>query len=297
MERREVDGYFWLPNSPDTKIAGQLAFGGLEPAELHLIGAFHPWEDFDSINEHPIRFNGITESKYVTLDDCRLTRQKNATTELSARERYHVTTVLVGARFEDTEPLEFRSVAVELQYLELWVARTGMTHNIVQGDGPSLAKHIDIRYTPIDTLTLSADIGEIQLSFPYDFGLSTTNTPQIKHRCALRVQFNEPRSLDDVLKICSALQNLVTIGVNATSHVVAVGVTHFDLSRTLPSGREIFEPIQIYAHYRGDDGQQLSHISHPDQMIFTFDNIGGLQGIANWLTLSNRFAPVIIPID
>ncbi len=92
----QLDGQFWLPDDPDTKVTGIVTFSPSEGAALSLIGSF---TDFmDMLNRRPSpdyrRIVGETilgDFRFVTLDDCHLTFEN----PFGRRQRFIVGRLLV----------------------------------------------------------------------------------------------------------------------------------------------------------------------------------------------------------
>ena len=69
MEDLDLDGLFWLEESPEERVGGHLRFNARSGASLDLIGTF----DGDAVPEDrisPVRIHGVAGNKLVTLDSC-----------------------------------------------------------------------------------------------------------------------------------------------------------------------------------------------------------------------------------
>ena len=209
------------------------------------------------------------------------------------RERYSPEVILSGAHFEESESLEFSGVRFELSHLDEWVSKSSTS---VSRLADAVGKHtgeIQIDHKPREETSVLIDVGELALGYIYSYKLDSITEKTIGQRSYFRVKFREPRSLDDVLREGTSLQNLVTIGVAALSSFTNITLSHLDKVRTLPSGRVVSDPVDMYAQFRGGNISGKAETIHPTQMLFTFDDIGGLDGIAKWLETSAKFRPVI----
>ena len=209
------------------------------------------------------------------------------------RERYSPEVILSGAHFEEDEVLEFSAVHFQLQHLDQWVWRSSTRVSRGFDDSGNGTGEIQIDHKPLEKSIVSIDSGKLELGYSYSYKLGSVTETSITQRCSFGVRFNGPRCLEDVLKEGTSLQNLVTIGVHAPSSFKQVTLAHADLVRTLPSGKEFSEPIDMYARFRGGhvSGEEIT--VYPMQMLFTFDDIDGLDGVAKWLETSAKFRPVI----
>ena len=300
MEELDIDGLFWLAGQPDEKVAGRLKFDTANGAELNLIGAFHESPSSGAHDLHdvvfrrddPVRILGLAGRRLLTLERC-LHRGISMGVPDIVRERYSPEVIISGAHFEEDEPLEFSAVHFELQHLDQWVWRSSTSASRVIDDSGSRTGEIQIDHKPLKKSIVSIDGGELELGYSYSYNLGSITETSITQKCSFGVRFKEPRCLEDVLREATSLQYLVTIGVHSPSSFKQVTLAHADRVRTLPSGREFSEPIVMYAQFRGSDLAERGKIIHPAEMLLTFDDIGGLDGVAKWLKTSAKFRTVI----
>ena len=189
----------------------------------------------------------------------------------------------MGAHFGVNDPLRFRSVTVQLSNLVQWVGHTGLSVDLhPKGDAGKVEK-LSIHYATVPSIEADTDDGSIAVSFPWScrpdpFGKST-----VEHKCALEYRFREPQPLAKIMQVCSAFRNLVTICVRAPSAILDTKLTHPDVDR----------PVDFYTRWIGagspNDGKAIDR----SKMLFTFDDIGGLEGIRSWLKLANRYSVVV----
>ena len=300
MEELDVDGLFWIAGQPDEKVAGRLKFDAVKGAELNLIGAFHELPhsgthdvlDVLSPQSEPSRILGVAGKRLLTLDRCIHSGTSMGTLDI-VRERYSPEVILSGAHFDEDEPLEFSAVHFELQHLDQWVSRSSTSVSRVIDDSGNGTGEIHIDHKPIKKSIVSIDGGELELGYSYSYNLGSITETSITQKCSLGVRFMEPRGLGDVLREATSLQYLVTIGVHSASSFKRVTLAHADRVRKLPSGKEFSEPISMYAQFRGSDLAERGKTFYPAEMILTFDDIGGLDGVAKWLKTSAKFRTVI----
>ncbi len=300
MEELDVEGLFWLVDQPDDKVAGRLRFDVANGAELSLIGAFHQLpssgtHDLTDVffpRDDPVRLLGVAGKRLLTLERC---IQVGTRTEWPGmvRERYSPEVILSGAHFEESESLEFSGVRFELSHLDEWVSKSSTSVSRLADAAGKHTGEIQIDHKPREETSVLIDVGELALGYIYSYKLDSITEKTIGQRSYFRVKFREPRSLDDVLREGTSLQNLVTIGVAALSSFTNITLSHLDKARTFPSGRVVSDPVDMYAQFRGGNISGKAETIHPTQMLFTFDDIGGLDGIAKWLETSAKFRPVI----
>ena len=300
MEELNVEGLFWLVDQPDDKVAGRLRFDVANGAELSLIGAFHQLPssgthdltDVFSTRDDHVRILGVAGKRLLTLEQCSHAGTKMEIPGIIA-ERYFPRFILSGAHFEDREPLEFSAIHIELRNLENWVWRSGINVEVKRNDAGSGISEIQVNFKPPSKLVLPTEIGDLELEHTYRFRPDPVLKTTIAQGCSIGLRFSAPYALVDAIRIANDLQDLLTVGVHSPSSFRKVTVSHSNLLRKLPSGKEVPELIGVYAQSRGSNVQLPEKSIHPAQMLFTFDDIGGLDGVANWLKTSTKFAQVV----
>ena len=294
MQELDLEGLFWRPEAPDREIAGRLRYDPTDGAILSLIEPFRftatdaaKITRIDFMGNRPedgdgIRFLGVAESHLLTLDQCDLTGSSLKSSRIMQR-RYRVARVLTGAHFGVNDPLRFRSVTVQFSNLVQWVGRSGLSVDLHPKEDSGRVDGVGINYASVPSIEADTNDGSIAVSFPWwcqpdPFGKST-----VEHKCALEYRFHEAQPLAKIMHVCSAFRNLVTICVRAPSAILATKVTHPDVDR----------PVDFYTRWIGagspNDGKAIDR----SEMLFAFDDIGGLEGIRAWLNLAGKYSVVV----
>ena len=290
MEELDIDGLFWPEEEPENQLAGRLRFDTQNGARLSLIGGFGGLEQFGTIGE-PRCIDGVAGKRLLTLADC---RQDGQSLEMPgiARERYYVPRILSGGHLSRNKLDCFRSVSVRLHHLERWVNKSGTTVQYDSSeDGRSLSR-LALDFEPLKTVEIEMDQDTLELQFPCQLTLDPFD-PTIRQFAALAMQFHEPVSLEEAITPCTAIQDLVTIGLDSPAVISQVSLTHSEVEREMSDGRAVLDPIELHAKFRSGQVAQNEYNPHPAMMLFTFDHIGGLNGVARWLDVSREFSPVV----
>ncbi len=116
----QLDGQFWLPDDPDTKVTGIVTFSSSEGAALSLIGSFI--DIMDKVERRPSpdyrRIVGETVRGNLTLDDCHLTFED----PFQGRQRFVVSRLLTNFAYDRDEAVEVDWLKVRLSDFFLWLA-------------------------------------------------------------------------------------------------------------------------------------------------------------------------------
>lgn len=271
---------------------GRIAFGGDESAELQLMGSLRQSGDI-SFDEEAVRIIGTAGNNYLTLDECLPLTLIPIVGGITLSERYLVHAVFLGAQFAVDELLHFRSVTLKLEYLDYWVNRMDVSIDIQRSVDSNIPEHIQIEYSILPTTALTTDVGELKLEFPYKCRQQIYKVPSISQDCQIRIDFDSPYPLDKILKICSSLRNLVTIAVHSTSRIKEISLGHDSSTLELGNGRRTYRPIEYVANWLGMGPKKQTDVIYPHRMIFTFDDLGGLDGVASWLRATERYEVVL----
>ncbi len=290
MDNIDLEGVFWLAANPDEKVAGRLKVDGQREMELDLIGSFFDPRGAEANGPmEPVRIQGIAGNKSLTLDNCLQTGQTIRGYGIT-QERYHVPVVFDGAHFDETEVLEFNELRLRLQHLEHWVGYSKVKVEYPKNQYGSYQLRVD--HSPTQRMAMKTNFGELELLFNYTARTQSFEFAIEEHR-ELKVGFHRPQSLEQVLQVCSALQDLVTMGVDSPTSVVDVTVFHSNMKGSLVPGEVFRQPISLYTQYPGSYLHKKQKIIIGPNMLFTFDDIGGLKGVDSWLEISTKFQPVI----
>ena len=282
-----MEGQFWLASRPANKVGGRLSLGGENGIKLALLGSFHD-DEVDVGSAERFIIQGIAGHSALTLDSCFLLSSVMNWPGID-QETYHVPVVLEGAHYDEGEVPTFNKLYLRLQHLRGWVGRSGIKR---ENPHPDRGRTLTVTCTEPSPLLIQTDFGELSLSFPYSASFQRFEF-KIEESCRLALSFNNPQSLERIVELCSRLQDLVTIGVDAPATIVSVSVADPSLTTESPSGEVDHQPIKLHTHYRGSHSPESKEVLHPPKMMFTFEDIRGLQGIVKWLETSDKFKPVI----
>ena len=107
----------------------------------------------------------------------------------------------------------------------------------------------------------------------------------------INLTFAASHSVEDTVSICSTIQDLVTIGLDAPSAIAKLSLS--PSTQLKDSSRRTSEWIELYAQFTGADTEPDATPPHPAKMLFTFEDIGGLRGVAKWVQIARKYQAVI----
>lgn len=294
MQPLDIDGLFWITSKPEDKVAGRLKFDPLTGSDLYLIGKFKNFVPTGGYNE-PVRLNAVAGGKAFTLENCQFTGFRVQDTGVGnisfTRHQYHTSLMFSGAHFDESSPLLFKGVLLHLRYLEPWI------HNInsrpigyeAKGKEVEFVTHI---FEALDRQAVAkTDFGELALSFGqlqiWDRYLDSV----IMHDCCFDLRFDVPTPFDSIIDYCWLLQNLVSLGCDLPSAITGLALDHPLQIQDSSSNTQI--PVIPYVPLVGNYAPSSGNPPSPSDLMFSYTDIGQLDGVVKWLKVANRYRVVL----
>jgi len=306
----ELSGEWWLPEREDRHVAGTLVVEDDGYARLTLIGELRTMFEegeksvsddgqttaismtqasLDTAAVYP-RIIGQVGARYLTLEDCLRGQHKRNLMGGLASETIHCGQVFDGLGFGAGEPLEFDGIAFQLTWLTHWLQESALdeSYDLEEADnGGALIKiNTSVQRRPARTLQL--DSGSLTLGHSIGIHGDRVRERTLEQSHYFRIELGSLVPLDGLSDLASDLQDLLTIAVNRTAEFEGtVELLHPQARHTLPSGKSVRTEVQWYAPWSARDKSMKTALSDYD-MLFTFKEFGGMDGVARWLPLAAR---------
>ena len=307
MEPIDLEGKFWPASTPENEVPGRVSFDTNYGGKLVLIGAFYdlrrevggPTEEQTpfEIGARPlgpiegIRIHGQAGNLKLTLENCIRIETVQSFPTGTAREEYHVGMVFLGIHLEEAEPLEFACVNLRISHLEQWVGKTGIEVSFHADGSTDNVDGFQVRRGSMAHEIVSTGYGKLGLDFRYPVFFDWISEARIRQECVMGLGLTEPKALDHILRMCSALQNLITIGLDSPSSVVSL-MLHQEPG---PIFRDAAADgmVELRAPMQGHDVPGRETAPHRHQMLFNFEDVGGIDGVARWVDIAEKYDTVI----
>ena len=289
MEPLDIDGLFWLVDKPEDKVAGRLRFHPSEGAWVGLIGKF---KDFvPSGRNPPVRMNAIAGGRFFALEEChfagfRLEYAGGGQTGLT-RHEYQSDLLIAGLHWEDREQLQFKNVLLHLRYLEQWLDQVGA----FPAGYESRSRSRPLIVAAFDELgrevVIPCEFGELGLTYGRATSGDRFLETMIHHNFFFDLRLAEEYSLDEVLNLCGLLLDMVTLGCDFPSALTDLAMDHPQQASATSVAEKL--PIKLYMRTIGNYAGGPRGGGPPSGMIFTFSDLGGMEGVAKWLEAASRY--------
>ncbi|MDX6236492.1 MAG: hypothetical protein QOG10_1307 [Kribbellaceae bacterium] len=287
MTKVDDIGRFWLASDPDNKVHGALTFDPDSGGRLRLDGILGGPQLKDEDDNQ--RILGETNGTGYTLNHC---QELNRNLHIGTEPRSGVSTWSVGEIYQNVwfgpeDDLSFDALSADLEDMTSWIDESGITSSGLQRDGGALGENVKAvllnpcqRETDIGTITITHSIGASN-SLPRDYTVQQTR--------GFRINTDGLTSKEDLLEIASDIQDIVSIGINRLSAFIKVQFGHPEGVRAI--GDETSRvAIDFYTRWRVTAG---AHAEPPKSIAFTYKDIGGLDGLADWLALAAQHRKVL----
>lgn len=271
MSRRdaslELVGEWWLPGHEDDRVAGTLSSDDSGAITLSLIGSLqHRQVQANSAigrfaqtlraqQGEPSegsyqRIHGVSGGKAITLEDCFQTQFH--VDGGGSTERLHVHAVFVGAWMELGESLQFTKLQVWLDWMVYWVATSAIHRPIefTKDENESLSPYAaELRAEALDPIvTFTTDDGlEIAIKHELTSSGDSASEIRIEQDFLWSISRDSLTDLDDLMKVASCLQALVSIGTAKPAAFRRLQLFHPDV--TMDEAGQHPAPIDYYAQW------------------------------------------------
>ena len=312
MNALDIEGVFWLARNPDNQVAGRLTFDAQNGVELNLIGTFHDVHEamarrtgervsvtdgdiFDA-KERSVRIYGSTTQGPVTIEDCSVVGSTFTIggPQQIPNERYDGRTVFLGAEIdEQNEPPAITGIKVRIRNLEHWLSKSGVRFVFAAADDSAGAQLDRVDIDLPDSMVSSSGTDEMTFSFRGVVRGDHFVESVFEQRCHFSLCRDVATPYDNLLKACAALQDLITIGLDEPSVITSVSVRLAPPKSRTVSSEVAPEWVRLYAKLLGSDIKPRKKSLNAINTIFSFDDIGGIEGVRQWMELAHRFDAVV----
>ncbi|MDN5744815.1 MAG: hypothetical protein L0H31_06790 [Nocardioidaceae bacterium] len=300
----DVQGVWWLPETPQHKVAGWLTYDMENGGELRLAGSLRAPEWVENRREGKViqrfireperdqliypRIHGQSGRRIFHLDDSfRIKIDRHLCREDDSAEKIHVNWLLTGAWFDGTGPVEFDKAIVRFQHLTDWVDHTGLQiDSAATPDAPFAVATA----TTLPPFRAAIDGGDLVVWQQLSTSGDGRNDFILKQNWALTISATETRPLDFFTDRVSDFQDLLTIATGKVANIETFHFTHNDVRQLSLAGTPIGNVKEKLAYYsRWSNRDKHDDRLSPHAMVFTFDDLGGIDGVQRWMQFAASY--------
>lgn len=284
-ESLEADGEFWLPAEPDVKVPGILTFSQDGGGSLSLIG---------SLSDYPgkrkrrgtatSRILGTSINRRYTLDGCFSSSQR--TVGRNSRERFHVNRIVEGVHYDADEAVEVDGLVLNYSNLLNWTSLSGVEISM-KFEEVSGVRELTISSKPLDDLETEIQQGKLILRHSTRHKNEYIEGQSVSQSIEARFELGTIVAMEDAMDLASDFQDLLTIATDRVCGYAYVGLLNPDWTVDIGE-RLIRQSKPFYTQWTPRTDESKRQIFAHD-MCFTFDELGGMQGVKSWMEIAARF--------
>jgi len=266
------EGYWWLPTSPERRVAGTLTFGNTTDGELRLLSGLN--NDDQTLKslanagvsvEPQIILGQAPDGKKYTLVNC---HRSGVTLSAFLVERYIPTIVIEGAHIEQIEEINFDQVTLRLSHLGEWYQKSGRTYQCEAED--RRLKKFSLQYEKPESVTASFGSGRVEFGHDANIQFARFRGDYvISEESCVTVVPDEPTSMYKFLgEVLPPIMHFLALCIGR-------GLTMFEIRATVGTDATEEEPtpgvspVTLYwrqERHRDDENELFGHhmvLTHP----------------------------------
>lgn len=273
-ESFEVNGYWWLPDASEIKIAGKLDFHPNREMILNLFGSLNPSATVESNNifEPKIILGLLEDGEYCTLLDTFQTYYSPGTEII--KSTFAVNLIIIGEIFHKKSDIKFNSANFELTNLNNWVMQKCFDKKPEKGN----IFNVKYKRPKDDKYSIKSINATLTISSRADIKSGYYMT-EISHYNYIRLRPKRKKALNWFLGTIYEIRNLIAILTAERIFIDRIGLELKTNRMKLPTGKFIsryVDIIYLQAHY------EKTKPVHPIEMPFSYSLVKrNFQNIAN----------------
>lgn len=283
-EQSEYQGYWWLPEFPDHKIAGTLTGIKTGNLELSLLGQLQERNVALGIKSVThLAILGMVSKKLISLSNCHIIGSEFSFPGF-ATERLSVSTAFIGAHICDTEEAKFNKIILKFNNFDEWLCIPFIKTEDIRDDLGSLLGY-DFSYRIPNSIKI--DLEKFNMSVDYFADAKETFLGMIHSRNIELRQFglislnnDNKMSLDEWNQtFINPWQNFLTLATGEPSYLQSLQVLE--------------DENKIDVLFRKNRNESPKEIRDWD-MLFTLRDIRDRfdEFVKSWLSVSAKFDSV-----
>lgn len=216
-----IEGFWWLPNTPDVKIPGVLSVTPGDTPRLKLMGALNNIEerDFpppDFIN--PDIIHGISaKGESVTLSQCLQKSQNSSIGDAGSQKtsEFIAHFAFFGVYFSNLSDIQFTSVSVRFHNLDNWYNKSCIKTS-TPGPGTEV-----ITFKRPDPIDIQINDYLIQITILESQSLNLNHT-LLSAKVYINISNDTKKPLEEYLNLLRLIQNFFTFAITVPTFVIDI---------------------------------------------------------------------------
>ncbi|MXX80258.1 MAG: hypothetical protein F4Y69_04380 [Chloroflexi bacterium] len=296
MTTIDANGIFWDADAPEHQVPGRLRFDSQAGIELALTGAFDDVPDTDTTPGVPIparQIHGVAGDGIYTLLGCGSSNYQYGFPGVFQSQTFLAQALLKGVHLAPSDLAGVTSIAIQSRHLASWAdcVRAVEEHDYDERSGRLVEYRLS--YRPPTEDPVSIPNAEISLRPTFQISGASSRQARLDYGCVLKLETSGPSRIEDLIGRAITVRNLLSLAIDAPERIESAFLSHPDYLEDGLHGTQ--RPIAFELFRRWDHNSS----SYPERdvqrfdMLFTLSDLGGLEGIGNWLELSAEYDVII----
>ncbi|MCH7812263.1 MAG: hypothetical protein IH958_06500 [Chloroflexi bacterium] len=291
MEEQSMEGWWWLPNHEENKVAGTMTFSDEHGLQLKLFGAFKELTELENVAQHP-RIFGVAGGKLITLFNC-LEAGSNLTFPGALTQRFMASVGCIGGHPSALTEQRFRQANIRYNHLAEWSRTSGFETDWDTPDNDLL--QFRVQYSYPDEVQADTRAGMISISYGFEYRPEAFSEIILRESLHFRVEPKEVLLFDDWLRIfVRPLQNFLTLATRIPNYVVSLQLFPTKDTDEESTGNKETALEFIFQQNLSSPQKQQTKVSSPFDMLFALPDIreGFSDIVDKWLEIADELDSV-----
>ncbi len=297
-EKVDIQGYWFLPDDAETRVAGTLYFEPDKDIRLELIGSFYETQNFlqhlseDRTIPTNVIWGESSDGKPITLINCHAYGTLNFSASFPV-QKFSVGYALTGIHIQDASSAVFSSITVKLSLLTSWVNNYLVKYTIQFGDSGANGFGLSYQMDNINPIQVQLDA---DTALEMEFACTppptaTTEVVTVHQFYQLNISASQKFSFLHFLGKANRFNAFLQLGTLSEPLFEKITLINPDDYQKLANGRKYFHPVELYYKQH----VKAAGNSPKKDFLFEYDSIaGGFSDIIKkWFAFDQQMAPIL----
>jgi hypothetical protein len=299
LEEFESEGYWWLPEHPESRVIGKLSYKLDRGVFLEIDDAFHdltrhlswsPSENsFSEKSETSLLWGKLANGKFVSLFKCKLEVSSLGSNNIRVISQYTLLydlTLQNEFLIDENDLNDFKILKASFSFLREWVRIPVLKISDERSPQDGI-EQIKIEYKKPSNIPIGVvNTLELSLNFLPFFNFKYNQSAYVEDNVCLEIVNNQSIDLENCRDIIIQFRDFLNFAVTYNNQIVFVNARN---SKTAENYGSKATPIEIAWREKKQIG--ITKQIHGSEMLFTYQDIEKDFGriFQNWIDKRERF--------
>ena len=296
MSRIDANGIFWDAEAPERQVPGRLQFDPHTGIELTLTGAFDEVPDTDStpgVTVPARQIHGVAGDNVFTLVGCGPSNYQFRFPGVFQTQTFRAQALLKGIHLALSDFAGMTSIAIQSRHLAQWTNYSKAVEDWDYDEQTGRLTEYRLSYRPPLEERGATPIGEISLRPTFQISGATSRHAQLDYGCVMKLEPSTPCRIEALMEHAIRFRHLLTLAIDAPELIESTHLTHPDYLEDGLHGTKRPVVFELLRQWDANPPQYPERDVQHFDMLFTLGDLGGLEGVGNWLQLSADYDVVV----